>query len=107
MTEDRKKLFGKRIKELRKARNLTQEKLSEKMDISTNYLSSTERGTENPTFDMLMKYSDALDVEMSELLDFQHQAGSRELKAELNNLLKEVDNENLRLITRLIKTVVR
>ncbi len=104
---DRKKLFGIRIKELRKKRGLTQENLSEKMDISTNYVSSTERGTENPTFDVLIKYAIALNVEMWELFDFQHQAGLRELKAELNNLLKEVDNENLRLITRLIKTVAR
>ena len=77
--DNRKNLFGRRIKELRKTKNLTQEKLSEKMDISTTYLSGTERGTENPTFDMLMKYSDALDIEMSELLDFQHQSGLREL----------------------------
>jgi len=105
--EDRKKLFGARIKELRKIRGLTQEELSEKMDISTNYLSSTERGKENPTFEKLMKYSDVLQVEMWELLDFQHEVSPRELKELIGNLLKEIDDEKLKLITRIIRTVAR
>lgn len=45
-----KKLFGVRIKSLRERKGWTQENLAEKMDISPNYLSSIERGKENPTF---------------------------------------------------------
>ena len=36
--------IGKIIKKLRVDKNLTQEALAEKMDISTNYLSKVERG---------------------------------------------------------------
>jgi len=50
------------------------------MDISPNYLSSIERGKENPTFDMFIKFSDALNVEMWELFDFGHEVSLGERK---------------------------
>lgn len=37
-------VIGNIIQKLRKDKNLTQEKLAEKIDISTNYLSKVERG---------------------------------------------------------------
>ena len=42
---DTKELIGSRIKELRKKKGLSQEELSEKADITPNYLSRIERGT--------------------------------------------------------------
>ena len=56
-----KKLIGQRIKELRKSKGLSQEKFAELAETSPNYLSRMERGTENPTLDMLIKLSNALD----------------------------------------------
>jgi transcriptional regulator with XRE-family HTH domain len=47
-------LIGKRIQELRKARGLSQEKIAEKADISSTYLSRIECGRENPT--LIVKY---------------------------------------------------
>lgn len=41
------KNLGKRIQEDRKARGLTQEKLAEMIDVSTNCLSALERGLYN------------------------------------------------------------
>ena len=62
-----KELIGKRIKEARQAKGLSQEALSEKIGMSAKYLSSVERGKENPTLDTLIKLADALEVEASEL----------------------------------------
>jgi transcriptional regulator with XRE-family HTH domain len=101
------KLFGARIKSLRKSRSWTQEYLAEKMDISPNYLSSIERGQENPTFDMLMKFSDALKVEMWELFDFGHEAGPKELQEILNRFAKETDEEKLRLAVKVLRAMAR
>ena len=67
-----KKLTGMRIKELRRSKHLSQEQLAEKADINPKYLSRMERGTENPTLDMLIKLSNALEVEMREMFDFGH-----------------------------------
>jgi transcriptional regulator with XRE-family HTH domain len=43
------KRFGKRVWEIRKKRNLSQEKLAEKADLDRSFMSGVERGVENPT----------------------------------------------------------
>ena len=60
---DRKVLLGRRIREIRDMRRLSQETLAEKMGANATYLSSIERGKENPTLDFLLNLSDALDVD--------------------------------------------
>jgi transcriptional regulator with XRE-family HTH domain len=102
-----KELFGARLKSLRENKGWTQEYLAEKMDISTNYLSSIERGKENPTFDMLIKFSLALKVDMWELFDFEHEVNSKELRDMLNKLSKEVNEEKLMLAVRVLRAMVR
>jgi len=102
-----KKLFGARIKSLRESKGWTQEYLAEKMNISPNYLSSIERGKENPTFDMLMKLSDSLEVEMWELFEFGHEVSRKELKEMLNRFVKETDEEKLKLAVKVMRALVR
>ena len=102
-----KELFGARIKSIREAKGWTQEKLAEKMDISPNYLSSIERGKENPTFDMLAKFADALKVEMWEMFDFGHEVGVKELKETISRFTKEADEEKLRAAVKILRAVVR
>lgn len=103
----RKELFGSRIKSLRESKGWTQEELAESMDISANYLSSIERGKENPTFDMLMKFSDGLEVEMWKLFDFEHEVSQRELQEVLKSFAGELDEEKLRLVVKVVRAMVR
>ena len=63
--------FGKRIKHLRRLRNLTQAQLAEKLDLSINYISQIETGEATPTFKTLFLLAQGLDVEMKDLFDFQ------------------------------------
>ncbi len=102
-----KKLLGIRIKSLREAKDLTQERLAERMDINSKYLSSIERGKENPTLDMLLNFADALDVEMWELFDFGHETSLEELKRTMNKFLKEMDEEKLKLAFKVFRSVMR
>lgn len=102
-----KTLFGKRIKHIRESKGWTQENLAEKMDISTNYLSSIERGKENPTFDLLMKLSDAVEVEMWELFDFGHEKGPKELRAMLIRFAKDFNEEKLKHAVRILRVISR
>lgn len=103
----RQELFGERIKGLRESKGWTQDVLAEKMDISKNYLSSIERGKENPTFDMLMKLSDSLKVEMWELFNFGHEKGPKELKEMLKSFGNELPEEKLKLAVKLIRAMAR
>ena len=55
------KIIGKRIQEFRKKRGMTQEELSEIIDISPHYLSALERGIYNIKLETLVKILNCLD----------------------------------------------
>ncbi|MFA4828862.1 MAG: helix-turn-helix transcriptional regulator [Thermodesulfovibrionales bacterium] len=102
-----KKLVGARLKELRRSQGLSQEQLAEKADINSKYLSRMERGTENPTLDMLIKLSNALEVEMWEMFDFGHVVSQKELKEAIQKFSKTSDEPSLRLALKIIRAVSR
>lgn len=104
---DDKILIGRRIKEIRKSKGFSQEKLAEKAETSPNYLSRMERGTENPTLDMLIKLTSALDVEMWEMFDFGHVTSHKELKESIQSLIKTTDEPALRLALKVIRAISR
>ena len=108
MEESTKKLLGVRIKELRKTRGLSQEQLSEKIDIDPKHLSRIESGRSFPSLDTLEKLANALQVEIKDFFEFAHEAkNTRELKEMISNLLKEVDDERLRLAVKVLRALVR
>lgn len=61
-------LFGRRLRELRKERGLTQEALAESADLSGNYISDLELGLKVPSLTILIRLSQALDVAAPDLL---------------------------------------
>lgn len=104
---NRKELIGRRLRELRRGKGLSQEALSEKAEITSNYLSRLERGTENPTLDTLIRIADALEVEIWEMFDFGHTIGRKDLKSLLNKLAGEAEEEELRLAVKIFRAVKR
>ena len=65
-----KKLFGRRLRSLRKLRDLTQEGLAEVCDVSAEYVSRIERGLVSPSFDVIAALCHALKVEPHDLFSF-------------------------------------
>lgn len=63
--------FGLRIKELRKAKGFTQEKLAEKLDITPRQLTRIETGDNFPSPETLAKFSYVLNVDLSSLFTFE------------------------------------
>jgi transcriptional regulator with XRE-family HTH domain len=103
-----KELLGARIKELRKTKRLTQEELSEMVDIDPKHLSRIEVGRSYPSLDALERMAIALDVELKDFFEFEHQAKSqKELKEKLNKLLKDVDIDKFRLALKVIRAISR
>jgi len=101
-----KELIGTRIKSLRQGKGLTQETLAEKIGISSKYLSSIERGKENPTLDTLIQLANALKVELFEIFLYAHEASnSEELKERIQSLIEKADVDRLRLATKLLRAV--
>jgi len=89
---ENKKLLGKRIKELRNKKGLTQERLAEMVDIGERNLSKIECGTYFIKAETLSKILSALDIEARELFDYEHHKTKEALKKELIN---GIDNDTL------------
>ncbi len=68
---DFKKLLGKRIKEIRKSKNLTQEKLVELINIEVPSMSYIETGKFAPSVETLQKLSEVLQVKPWEFYYFE------------------------------------
>ena len=104
---DKKQMIGARIKEIRNKKGLTQEQLSEKMEINPKYLSSIERGNENPTLNALIKLSEALKVELSEIFSFIQIEDPGERKSMVTSLLDQADTEQLKLAYKVLTAILK
>ena len=65
------KQFGKRLKELRLARGLSQEALAFKSGMHRTYLGGIERGERNPSLKNIAAIAKALEVSLSQLFSFE------------------------------------
>lgn len=63
-------LFGKRVRSLRRLRDLTQEALADSTGLSAEYISRIERGLTSPSFDSIATLAMGLSVEPQSLFDF-------------------------------------
>lgn len=63
-------LFGLKIKELRKERGLSQEKLAELANLHRTYIGMIERGEKNIILLNVAKIAKALDMEICNLFNF-------------------------------------
>jgi transcriptional regulator with XRE-family HTH domain len=66
---DIRKRFGKRIKELRQARGLTQEALARLIENDTNCISKIEKGEWDISIEMIQKISIAFKINISDLFE--------------------------------------
>ncbi|MGX6979258.1 helix-turn-helix domain-containing protein [Vagococcus elongatus] len=62
-------MFGEKLKELRKEKGISQEQLSELLDVSRQSISRYENGTAQPDFDKLITLSKYFEVSIDSLLD--------------------------------------
>lgn len=103
---NKQKLFGKRIKELRKNKNLTQEQLAESVGVYQKQIGNIETGTYFTTMPNLEKIANALNVQIKDLFDFEHLKNDDELKEELIFIIKNAPKEKLKTIYRIIKDII-
>ncbi len=65
-----KQKVGKRIKELRQQRRLSQEEFAFKCDLDRTYITSLERGKRNISLENLEKIANAFEMTLKEFFDF-------------------------------------
>lgn len=89
------KKFSDVILELRKAKNLTQQELADKLNITDKAVSKWERGLSYPDITSISKLAKALGVESSYLIDLCKKEDSQNpysKKEELSNLINVICN---------------
>ena len=96
------KVFGKRIKELRERKKLTQERLAEKVGLDLQTISRIETGYYFTSFENLEKLANALDVTMADLFNFGHLKTKEELIKEINTELSASSEKDVQRIHKLI-----
>lgn len=101
------KLIGLRIKNYRNQQNITQNQLSEMLDVSNVYISKIERGTTKINLEMLYKISIILNIPISFLLTGIDEESNNYLDSEIAELISKCDIKKKKLIYELIKAVVK
>jgi len=67
-TDDRMIAFGKRVREARKGKGISQERLAEMAGIDRSYMGNIERGEKNITLKKAYEVCDALEVDIKDLI---------------------------------------
>ena len=90
-----KELFGKKIKEYRKNRKLTQAQLAEMVNVDDKHISCIESGKNFPSADLIERFAVALEVEPKDLFEFYYLQEPHDLKENIseNESFKEALNE--------------
>ena len=99
-------VIGSRIKQARLAKNMTQEDLADKIDISVAFLSRVERGNSHINLKRLNQLCGLLDVSESYLLNGASSSSENYLDKEFTDLIKSVSPEKQKLIYNVAKAIV-
>lgn len=102
-----KELLGMRIREVRKARGLSQEKLAEKVGVDPKQISRIEGGKSAPSLDTLEAIAKHLQVEMKDLFDFHHLLPEERVEEDqVLMLLGLMDEKTKSIAVRLLRSLV-
>ena len=98
-------VIGSRIKQARLAKNMTQEDLSDELDISVAFLSRVERGSSHINLKRLNQICGLLDVTEGYLLNGASSSSENYLDKEFTDLIKSVSPEKQKLIYNVAKAI--
>lgn len=103
---DSAQLIGKRIREIRKQKGMTQEQLGETANVGAKYISQVEREGANLTLAVAENIANGLKVDLKDLFNFDHHASDRQLKTELKELIDQAEGDELRTLYRMARAVL-
>jgi transcriptional regulator with XRE-family HTH domain len=99
--------LGRRVADIRKARGLTQELLSERVSVGTSYIARIEGGTRRPTIDVLYEIAKALEVPVWRLLGEERLTPDeerwRDKALDLADAIRGLEPDDLALLTALAR----
>ena len=97
------KLIGERIRHERKNKNMTQELLAEKLNVSIGYVSQVERGITKISLDLLGAISTILDCDVASLISESAVHSNDYMMTEMIEAINKLDNKKRKYIFEIIK----
>lgn len=97
--------FGKRVRELRKSKGLTQEQVAEFINIEPPNFSKLENGLHFPQPDKIERLAIVLDVEIYELFECAHKQNKNDIINYLKEELDTFDINSLELIYKFVNNL--
>jgi transcriptional regulator with XRE-family HTH domain len=91
-------IFADNLREYRRKRGLTQEKLAEMVDVSTHHIGMIELMRNFPTFDLIERIAKALDIEIYELF-----VAPNSTREELDRLRRDIVSEIKQTVADAVK----
>ena len=93
------KLFGTRLKALRKSRKLSQAQLAEKIGVGTKFLGDLETARRSPSFETIVSIAKELDVPVYDLFYFEKDWDDpKAVRRRLESLLNRCSSQQIRQI---------
>ena len=100
------KAIGSRIKAAREKKGLTQEALSEIVDLSPMHMSFIERGVKPTRLDTFIRIANALDVSADELLQDVVDHSTESISGELYDMIQQLPKTEQQKILYCIKAYI-
>jgi len=100
-------MLGGRIRNLRKAKNMTQQELATKSELRLDFILGIEKGQLDPSLEALAKIAEALGVEMFDLVKGEQEEKTvLEIRREIIEIIDEIEKKD-RKILKLILEILR
>ncbi len=106
LLETDKCVIGRKIKEYRKRKRLTQSQLAEKVDLNTKQISRIESGQNLPAYLTFVKLIDILDINIKDLITNSSQQ-ENPLNDEILRILKNADEYELKLYRDVLYSLMK
>lgn len=97
-------IIGTRIREIRKSKKMTQEKLAEMSGVEPSNISHIERAATKLSLPTLINIANALDVTLDELVYNNLNKSTHVSVKMIDELLSDCSPEELKALTEVIKT---
>ncbi|MGE0155436.1 MAG: helix-turn-helix domain-containing protein [Geobacter sp.] len=97
------KLLGERIRQFRKAKGYTQERLAEMVGVEPRHISRIEGGYNSPSIERLAKISEALEVLIRELFDYMYLNDSADRLKDIEGAIDGMSEEYQKIIYKIVR----
>lgn len=101
------KLIGRRIKDNRKKKHMTQEVLAEKIDVTVGYISQIERGISRVNLDTMSLIANVLDCDVADFITGSSTLHSSYLQNEIFTQLQNCNEKQKKMILEFIIILIK